>query len=122
MGAGLNDGVREGDVTESEFRTPPLCGVGRTGPPYLHDGRASTLTDAIRAHGGEAESAAKRFETLSASDQPGRDRISQVAVTSPILSSARRRTLGPTAHGDVLGWPVSFTFASCEMSILEVNV
>src|SRR5512147_2755022 len=30
----------------TEFRTPPLMGIGRVGPPFLHDGRVylSTLT------------------------------------------------------------------------------
>ena len=37
-----------------EWRTPPLWGVADS-PPYLHDGRAYTLEDAIRLHDGEAE-------------------------------------------------------------------
>ena len=46
-----------------EWRTPPLWGV-RESAPYLHDGRARTLTDAIAAHGGQAESSVKRFKAL----------------------------------------------------------
>jgi CxxC motif-containing protein (DUF1111 family) len=46
-----------------EWRTPPLWGV-RDSAPYLHDGRARTLTDAIAAHGGQAESSVKRFKAL----------------------------------------------------------
>lgn len=46
-----------------EWKTPPLWGVRDSGP-YLHDGRARTLTEAISAHGGEAESSARRFEQL----------------------------------------------------------
>jgi CxxC motif-containing protein (DUF1111 family) len=46
-----------------EWRTPPLWGV-RDSAPYLHDGRAATLEDAIAAHGGEAESSARRFQSL----------------------------------------------------------
>jgi CxxC motif-containing protein (DUF1111 family) len=45
------------------FRTPPLWGVGATAP-YLHDGRAATLTEAIQAHAGEAEGAHRRFDGL----------------------------------------------------------
>lgn len=46
-----------------EWRTPPLWGV-RDSAPYLHDGRAYTLEGAIVAHGGEADSSARRFEKL----------------------------------------------------------
>ncbi|MFK7741765.1 MAG: di-heme oxidoredictase family protein [Planctomycetota bacterium] len=52
-------------TTESEWRTQPLWGVSRVGP-YLHDGRASTLDDAIRMHGGEAESIREAYVDLSA--------------------------------------------------------
>jgi CxxC motif-containing protein (DUF1111 family) len=34
------------------FRTPPLWGLSRTGP-YLHDGRAPTIHDAIVMHDGQ---------------------------------------------------------------------
>jgi CxxC motif-containing protein (DUF1111 family) len=43
-----------------EWKTPPLWGV-RDSAPYLHDGRARTLDQAIAAHGGEAERSAKKF-------------------------------------------------------------
>src|SRR5262249_647763 len=46
-----------------EWRTPPLWGL-RDSAPYLHDGRARTLSDAITAHGGEAESSAQKFRGL----------------------------------------------------------
>jgi CxxC motif-containing protein (DUF1111 family) len=52
----------------SPFRTPPLWGVAHTAP-YLHDGRAPTLADAIAAHGGEADAARGRFERLSAAER-----------------------------------------------------
>src|SRR4030095_14519875 len=35
-----------------EWRTPPLWGVADSGP-YLHDGRAATLHEAIRLHAGQ---------------------------------------------------------------------
>ena len=38
----------------SEFRSQPLWGVTLHGP-WLHDGRAETLSEAIEAHGGEAQ-------------------------------------------------------------------
>jgi cytochrome c peroxidase len=47
-----------------EWRTPPLWGV-RDSAPYLHDGRAATLEQAIALHDGEAREATRRFFRLS---------------------------------------------------------
>jgi CxxC motif-containing protein (DUF1111 family) len=47
-----------------EWRTPALWGV-RDSAPYLHDGRARTLTEAIAAHGGEAEPSLRKFKGLN---------------------------------------------------------
>lgn len=52
----------------TEWRTPPLWGVSRSAP-YLHDGRAKTLTEAISLHGGQGTDSAKRFHALSPTDQ-----------------------------------------------------
>lgn len=56
------------DALEREWRTPPLWGVADTGP-YLHDGRAETLEEAIRWHGGEADSSRAGFVSLSPQEQ-----------------------------------------------------
>ena len=37
--------------------------------PWLHDGRAKTLDQAIRLHGGEAQSIRRTYEALSPDDQ-----------------------------------------------------
>ena len=69
-GAGLDDGVGELGVASAEWRTAPLLAIGGgEGRRYLHDGRARMLDAAIRAHGGEAEAARRRFEGLSESEQ-----------------------------------------------------
>jgi CxxC motif-containing protein (DUF1111 family) len=47
----------------AEWRTPPLWGV-RDSAPYLHDGRAETLEDAIAHHGGEAQRSQTKFAAL----------------------------------------------------------
>ena len=52
----------------SEWRTPPLWGVAQSAP-YLHDGRATTLRDAILLHGGQGAPAASRFKGASSSEQ-----------------------------------------------------
>lgn len=61
----------EGGASGSEYRTPPLWGLGRAEEVaegqvgYLHDGRARTLLEAILWHGGEAESAKEKVRQLS---------------------------------------------------------
>jgi len=55
-------------ITSRYFLTRPLWGVGDTGP-WLHDGRALTLSDAILMHGGEAQNAAGAFKGLAAPQQ-----------------------------------------------------
>ncbi len=68
MGSGLADGVSMGLASGREFRTQPLWGVAASAP-YLHDGRADTLDEAIRLHGGEAEASRDAYLALGASDQ-----------------------------------------------------
>lgn len=57
--------------TPAEWRTAPLWGVADSGP-YLHDGRAGTLEEAIELHGGEAVDVVARFK---ANDPKGREAI-----------------------------------------------
>lgn len=71
MGDGLADGRPDGDATGTEWRTPPLWGLGLiedvNGERFLlHDGRARTIEEAILWHGGEAESAKEAFRTAGA--------------------------------------------------------
>jgi CxxC motif-containing protein (DUF1111 family) len=54
--------------TPGEWRTPPLWGVADSAP-YLHDGRAATLEEAILLHGGQAARSARRFQGLTPADQ-----------------------------------------------------
>jgi CxxC motif-containing protein (DUF1111 family) len=67
MGSGLADGVSQGQAGPREFRTAPLWGLGQR-IFFLHDGRASDLLEAIRAHasaGSEANGVVARFLQLS---------------------------------------------------------
>jgi CxxC motif-containing protein (DUF1111 family) len=52
----------------SEWRTPPLWGVSDSAP-YMHDGRAATLEEAIAMHGGQGERSKQRFQSLTRSEQ-----------------------------------------------------
>jgi hypothetical protein len=63
MGPELSDSIDETGTGASVWLTRPLWGVGSTAP-YLHDGRASTLDEAIRAHGGEGEGARNAYSHL----------------------------------------------------------
>jgi CxxC motif-containing protein (DUF1111 family) len=58
----------EGAATPAEWRTPPLWGVADSAP-YMHDGRAPTLIDAIGLHTGQGAASAKRFAKLSPAEQ-----------------------------------------------------
>jgi len=74
MGEGLADHRPEARATGSEWRTPPLWGIGLTGTvtgreSFLHDGRARSLTEAVLWHGGEAQASRDRFAGLSAEDR-----------------------------------------------------
>lgn len=62
MGEGLADHRPEFEASGSEWRTPPLWGIGLTQAvsghtQFLHDGRARNLLEAVLWHGGEAERA-----------------------------------------------------------------
>jgi CxxC motif-containing protein (DUF1111 family) len=63
MGPALADRIEQGQASGSEFRTMPLWRVSDR-PHFLHNGFATTLTDAIQAHGGQGAAAAGAFEQL----------------------------------------------------------
>jgi len=72
MGAALDDGVGALGVKSLEWRTAPLAGLAwsrGTTRRYLHDGRASNLDAAIRAHGGEAAGAHSGYAALPPEDR-----------------------------------------------------
>ena len=72
MGPGLDDGYTEGTALTPEWRTPPLWGLGLSqnsqgGQLFLmHDGRAKSIEEAIKMHGGEATQSKQNFEQLDA--------------------------------------------------------
>lgn len=75
MGPGLDDGYTEGTAKTSEWRTPPLWGLGLSknsqGGQYflLHDGRAKSIQEAILLHGGEATNSRNGYNSLTESDK-----------------------------------------------------
>jgi len=68
MGPGLATPAAQGTIAPAVFLTRPLWGLAETAP-YLHDGRAPTVHDAIVLHGGEAGGARDAYLAL---DEQGR--------------------------------------------------
>ena len=71
---GLADGLAQGEASGTEWRTPPLWGLGlvqivnpRAG--FLHDGRARSIEEAILWHDGEARAARERFVRAGSDDR-----------------------------------------------------
>ncbi len=74
MGEGLADGRTDFEASGSEWRTPPLWGIGLIETvsghtEFLHDGRARNFAEAILWHGGEAEVSKEKFRQLNAGDR-----------------------------------------------------
>ena len=74
MGPGLADNRPEGRASGSEWRTPPLWGIGLTETvsghtQFLHDGRARSLLEAILWHGGEAKAQRDAVAAMTTEDR-----------------------------------------------------
>jgi CxxC motif-containing protein (DUF1111 family) len=68
MGPGLAENVDEDGFGASVWMTAELWGVGSTAP-YMHDGRSTTLSEAILEHDGEGAGARAAFRSLSTADK-----------------------------------------------------
>jgi CxxC motif-containing protein (DUF1111 family) len=64
----LSDGIAQADALGREMRTSPLWGL-RVRTAFLHDGRASTIDQAIRQHDGEALRSRQRYEAMTPDEQ-----------------------------------------------------
>lgn len=74
MGPELADYRPDGEATGSEWRTPPLWGLGlqhlvNGHTRLLHDGRARNASEAILWHGGEGAAARDAYKAMSKSDR-----------------------------------------------------
>ena len=71
MGSELDDSYTEGFALTSEWKTPALWGLGLSkdaqGGDYflMHDGRATSIDEAILFHGGEAQTAKENYIQIS---------------------------------------------------------
>ena len=71
MGTDLADGISQGAAKGNEFRTAPLWGLGQR-LFFLHDGRTTSLIQAIQAHnstGSEANKVINNYNKLKASQK-----------------------------------------------------
>lgn len=71
MGRGLADGISQGNAGPDQFRTSPLWGLGQR-VFFLHDGRTSSLPQAIQEHGSQGSEAYRvieNYEQLSRQDK-----------------------------------------------------
>jgi CxxC motif-containing protein (DUF1111 family) len=74
LGDALSDGRPDYLASGSEWRTPPLWGLGLQATVnehtfLLHDGRARNAEEAILWHGGEGEASRKAFAALPAGER-----------------------------------------------------
>ncbi len=84
MGSGLADGRPTFAASGTEWRTPPLWGLGLVGKVnghtfLLHDGRARNASEAILWHGGEAATSRETFRSMA-----GRDRAALIAFLNSL--------------------------------------
>jgi mono/diheme cytochrome c family protein len=79
-----------------EWRTPPLWGF-RDAAPYLHDGRARNLEEAVALHDGQGAASASRFRSLS---DLGRSRVETFlnSLVAPGAASAPHRAGEAARH------------------------
>jgi CxxC motif-containing protein (DUF1111 family) len=64
----LGDGIVQAPAGPAQMRTAPLWGL-QFEKSFLHDGRASTVDQAIRAHAGQGAIAAHNYGTLNATQK-----------------------------------------------------
>jgi CxxC motif-containing protein (DUF1111 family) len=64
----LGDGIEQDGAKGREMRTAPLWGL-RARTSFLHDGRATSVREAIQQHDGEGLKARQRFDALKSSEQ-----------------------------------------------------
>ncbi len=63
-----NEPLEQGGIPTTEWLTRKLWGFANE-PPFLHHGRATLISEAIMAHGGEAQESRDSFAALTGNDQ-----------------------------------------------------
>jgi CxxC motif-containing protein (DUF1111 family) len=76
-----NEKLVQAGVPTDVFITKKLWGFASEAP-FMHNGRATTITEAILTHGGDAENARKQFEALA---KPDRDALVEFLKSLQVL-------------------------------------
>ncbi len=87
-------GSSSAPATGTEWRTAPLWGL-RDSAPYLHDGRARTIEEAVAAHAGEAQPSAVQYAGLGVLDRLRLDGYLLTLVAPPVERPAPPPTAKP---------------------------
>ncbi len=74
MGPELADNAPDFEASGSEWKTPPLWGIGliktiNNHSNFMHDGRAKNIEEAVLWHGGEAQNAKNRYKQLNVTER-----------------------------------------------------
>jgi CxxC motif-containing protein (DUF1111 family) len=88
MGQALAAAQARRGAGKREWRTPPLWGFRDSGP-YLHDGRAQTLEQAVAMHGGQGAASAQKFLELSPGERLQVEAFLKSLVAPPPVQLAR---------------------------------
>jgi CxxC motif-containing protein (DUF1111 family) len=87
MGPLCNNEKRvQGGVPTDEFLTKKLWGFASE-PPYMHTGRATTITEALLMHGGEAQVSKEAFVALP---QAEKDELIEFLKSLQVLPAGSR--------------------------------
>ncbi|HMS16991.1 MAG TPA: di-heme oxidoredictase family protein, partial [Planctomycetota bacterium] len=81
MGPEMAEPKIQGGVPQSHFLTKKLWGFASE-PPFMHHGRAYTITEAIEMHGGDAAASRQAFRNLTQQDK---DRVLAFLKTLQVL-------------------------------------
>ncbi len=88
-------GTRIRPASSREWRTPPLWGL-RDSAPYMHDGRAETIEEAIALHQGEGHDTTNRYFRLTT-----RERLQIQAFLKSLVAPDQSPPAGPNEVPDL---------------------
>lgn len=83
VGHQLKENRVDRGVAREQFLTRPLWGLSRS-RPYMHDGRAPTIQDAIRFHAGDAQAEREAYDALTEAER------ASIRIYLTALTRARR--------------------------------
>ena len=97
-----NEPLEHEGVPTDEWLTRKLWGFANE-PPFLHHGRATLISEAIMAHGGEAQESRDSFAALTENDQAAVVEFLKTLQSLPDESIVAMRD-GDTGGGVGVGW------------------